>query len=328
MDMPFKNEIQMENLINEINKLNSEIKNCNDEINKLKQGLKNSNEILDSNYNLFNLLLIDYELNPKGILKNMQILCQELLDFIVNVCNKHDLDWWLIGGNLIGAYRHGGYIPWDDDMDIGMMRNDFDKFNDVAHDEIVNHDLDEYLTLKVYPFTGKNFILPFTKLDCITKNNEIIAGVDIFPYDYAEDNDFTLDEFLEFRIEYYTRLVTGDVEELMKDYYSKFNLNLDDGKYIIPNPTFLRYAERYQKDLIFYDKNRITPFDKIVFNGKYYNCPNDIDYFLKLEYGDYMKIPKILVDQHNNVDNLRGIENIDVVYEEFISRLRECNENF
>ena len=310
------------------NDLNKEIMACKNEIKSLKKRQLESEEILNSNYSFFNTLWIDYDLKPKGILKNMQGLCQEVLDFFVNVCEKNELNYWLIGGNLLGAVRHGGYIPWDDDMDVGMMRKEFHAFNDCAFDEIKSNNLENYLTLKVFeqnPIYTEN-INPFTKLDCIAPNNIILAGLVMFPYDYANDKKFTLEEFCEFKMGFISK--SSDYEETLQNYYSKFRLVFDDGKYVIPNPTFLRYADRYKKDLIFYERERIFPFKTIKFNGKDYNCPNDVEYFLKPEYGDYMNIPKILRDQHKNVDSLRNIEGINDYYREYINKLKECNDNF
>lgn len=51
----------------------------------------------------------------------------EMLENFKQICNRHNLDWFLIGGSAIGAVRHKGFIPWDDDIDIGMKRDDFEK---------------------------------------------------------------------------------------------------------------------------------------------------------------------------------------------------------
>ena len=53
-----------------------------------------------------------------------------------NICKKYDLKWWLSFGNLIGAVRHEGNVPWDDDVDICMMREDYDKFFEVIRNEV------------------------------------------------------------------------------------------------------------------------------------------------------------------------------------------------
>ena len=52
------------------------------------------------------------------------------------ICKKYNLRWFAIGGTLIGAARHGGFVPWDDDVDIAMLRPDYEKFRKIAADEI------------------------------------------------------------------------------------------------------------------------------------------------------------------------------------------------
>ena len=58
-------------------------------------------------------------------LRKIQI---EILDVVSKFCDDHEINYWLDGGTLIGAVRHKGYIPWDDDIDLGMLRPDYDKF--------------------------------------------------------------------------------------------------------------------------------------------------------------------------------------------------------
>lgn len=67
--------------------------------------------------------------NPDGSeLRRAQLRMLEMLKFIDSFCSEHDIRYWLDGGTLLGAMRHGGYIPWDDDTDIAMTRQDAEKF--------------------------------------------------------------------------------------------------------------------------------------------------------------------------------------------------------
>ncbi len=121
----------------------------------------------------------------------------EVLEDIEKVCRKHNIHYQADYGTLIGAIRHGGFIPWDDDMDISMLRKDYDIFNKVALDElpegygILNFDQsldgshDNYLT-RLYntrrirvdrAFLNKFHGFPF------------VAGMDIFPLDFVPPNE-------------------------------------------------------------------------------------------------------------------------------------------
>jgi lipopolysaccharide cholinephosphotransferase len=60
----------------------------------------------------------------------------DMLDKVKQICTKHNLKWWVDGGTLLGTIRHGGFIPWDDDMDIFMPREDYDRFITYAAEEL------------------------------------------------------------------------------------------------------------------------------------------------------------------------------------------------
>ena len=87
-----------------------------------------------------NLKLKPSDMTAKGTLKDIQLLYLELLRFIDNVCEKYDLDYCLTYGTLLGAIRHKGFIPWDDDCDILMIRKDYDKLIEVLPKEISKYD--------------------------------------------------------------------------------------------------------------------------------------------------------------------------------------------
>lgn len=70
-------------------------------------------------------LLLRQKFNPDGSdLRKAQLRMLELLIFLDGVCRENKLTYWLDSGTLIGAARHGGFIPWDDDIDVCMMRKD------------------------------------------------------------------------------------------------------------------------------------------------------------------------------------------------------------
>lgn len=66
-------------------------------------------------------------------LKKVEI---ELLKFFIDICDKYKLKYFVLYGTLLGAVRHKGFIPWDDDIDVGMLREDYECFLKVAQEEL------------------------------------------------------------------------------------------------------------------------------------------------------------------------------------------------
>ena len=70
-----------------------------------------------------------------------------ILREVSEICSENKIDFYLIEGSLLGAVRHGGFIPWDDDIDIGMPREDYERFLSIISDKLPSH-----LSLKSYKF--------------------------------------------------------------------------------------------------------------------------------------------------------------------------------
>ena len=75
--------------------------------------------------------------NPEeSLLRRQQMRMLEILLEVDKICKRHDIQYWLSSGTLIGAMRHDGFIPWDDDLDIEMMRSDYLRLMEVLPKEL------------------------------------------------------------------------------------------------------------------------------------------------------------------------------------------------
>lgn len=96
-------------------------------------------------------------IDPKVLRKAQLIMLDMLVEFDV-ICKKHQLQYWLDSGSLLGAVRHQGFIPWDDDIDLAMPIEDYNKFIAIANDELSSEIF--FQTSK----TDKNFKFDYIKL--------------------------------------------------------------------------------------------------------------------------------------------------------------------
>ena len=86
-------------------------------------------------------------------LRACQLKQLAILEEIDHICKKHKIDYWLDGGTLLGAVRHGGFIPWDDDIDIAMRQEDLERFIAVAPGELPTHLLPLHPIIEIVPFS-------------------------------------------------------------------------------------------------------------------------------------------------------------------------------
>ena len=241
----------------------------------------------------------------------------EILDEIDRVCKKNDIKYFLSGGTLLGAVRHGGFIPWDDDIDIAMSREDYDKFCSLDSSEFG----DEFL-LNCFK-TNKKCNYPFAKL--VRKNTNFIEmqnvgapssrfdgiWVDVFPLDEVCGIGEPLQEKNKKIHERYLTLINiknntnyyrnSKIKKKIYHFillfvpmkFLKFKLEKavtseskkEGAKYLCSYSTvYSIVTDTHAKDIIF-------PLKTIKFEGKEYPCMNNNDQYLKNMYGDYMKLP-------------------------------------
>lgn len=138
---------------------------------------------------------------PDETLRSLQLHCLKLLKIVDEICVKNDIQYSLCGGSVVGAHLYNGFIPWDDDIDIMMTRENYDKFIKVCQYELPSN-----LIIQNYK-TDKEYYTLFSKI--IDKNttlvqeyiegSPIVSGVflDITVYDRVPNNSlWKFDVFL------------------------------------------------------------------------------------------------------------------------------------
>lgn len=239
-----------------------------------------------------------------------------ILQYIDSVCEENGIPYYLCGGTLIGAIRHKGYIPWDDDIDIMLLRPDYMKLLSLLESN------DTYKCLSMY--NQSDYFYPFAKVidshtELVEKNSSYRIQnygvyVDIFPIDSLPDDNekrhVHYQKILKIRKTYYLSLsrkipsignllkyppkfclwvysrIKGwkywleKIEELAKLYSN------EDSEYVGCVVAGYGEKETYHRSL--YARQIKVPFEEYVFA-----IPQGYDEYLTCLYGDYMKLPPI-----------------------------------
>lgn len=129
---------------------------------------------------------IPFEKNES--IKEIQLIEKKILEKVINYCNKHSVRYSIIAGTLLGAVRHSGFIPWDDDIDIAMPRPDYDRFLDLVKKnpidseiKIISGDENDFFSLPFTKICNKNVMLVKENETHFNDGNEI--WIDLFPID-------------------------------------------------------------------------------------------------------------------------------------------------
>lgn len=248
-------------------------------------------------------------------LKKIQLkILREVADF----CEKNNIKYWIDCGTLLGAIRHKGYIPWDDDIDVGMLREDYDKFQRIFNKEDGKYTFVSYESDPTFYLPSGKVIDNSTVLYEPDENGvKLAVNIDIFVYDNAPDDDKEVKKMFDERDRLRNAYMRTSEHINFEKNFLKRILRL--GRKILYK---IRYCGRaqYCKDAIanmiknskkyatcktervgdFMSFSRMVcsrrAFDSFVdveFEGEKYKAPVGYDEWLRAFYGDYMQLPPV-----------------------------------
>ncbi len=259
-----------------------------------------------------------YQDNELNKLRTIQL---EMLGAVIEICERHDISYCAVAGTVLGAVRHGGYIPWDDDLDIAMPRADYDKFIRLAKEE-----LDERFFLQNFE-TEPSCVNYFTK---IRRNGTLFVQesdvgvdmhrgvfIDIFPIDKLPSDEGEREKFRRKQSLIYqcyiakgtcgtmgsTQSLKGKIKKLVrtvlhvlmcvfpkKSLYKKLDSLMK--KYNSSDSDFLMQTPEYASNGLVHRAYILFPTVEHSFEGMIIRIPGKSHEYLTARYGeDYMELP-------------------------------------
>lgn len=251
----------------------------------------------------------DDRLRGETPLRQAQLVMLRILGEVHDICRRHGIQYWLDGGSALGAVRHGGFIPWDDDMDICMLRKDYATFLAAAQGalpgdlflQVFGQDQDYYLhwakirdnhsTMVEAAYTGAQF----HKGIC----------VDIFPCDFIPESPLLprLEKFLAKAFRYRSKNMHRGMTQVEKinliaskilcvvvpvavekRIFNMFLRAFGTSRHAIGYGIGVPFAGRYPYGMVF-------PLEPIKFEGFSTFAPQDVAGYLGRLYGDFRKLP-------------------------------------
>ena len=257
-------------------------------------------------------------------LKHLKEVILEIFKDFVKICDKYELDYFATGGTAIGALRHKGFIPWDDDIDVCMLREDYDRFMEVAPKEMG----DKYIFMDAN--TQDKYPLMFAKM--VKRGTRFVesayeqAGyplgifIDIFPYDKTPIEEVKRKKIIKKtwnigRWHVLTLIPNPNLPEGMNPIVKKVVTMITHVVYgllkichVTPDKTYKKYLKyvtscKDENSDLYIDYSYITgenlmvskseswPLLDVPFEDTTVKVVKNYDSFLRKEYGDYMELP-------------------------------------
>ena len=252
-------------------------------------------------------------IKDKLSLEDIKKIELEILNYITSICDKYNLSYFLAYGTLIGAIRHKGFIPWDDDIDIAMPRKDYNVLLEILKEKRGTNKYDCLIP------NEDGYFYEFAKVvDTTTEvkelNTSLKSGglwVDVFPLDGLRKDD----KFAHFCLMFLNRCRAASVNinfphktkgiavaleflfwKLCRcigyKLFLKISLKMSQ-KYNYDDCEYIGYASSFPAHNKYLKKEWFRDFVYVDFENNKYKAPIEYDKYLTAQYGDYMQIPPV-----------------------------------
>ena len=248
-------------------------------------------------------------------LKHLQQVQIKILKYFIKICEENDLTYFMYAGSLLGAIRHQGFIPWDDDIDVIMFREDFEKLNKILENEldekynffnVLNEETYHYtwgrLTLKNTLFKEwwgdqvdytPNIFLDIFILDNVPKDKykkfiqkwksftlNMLTSYSILKF----KNDSKLKEIIQQTIYYLIKILPVSPSTIKKACVNSFKkYQYEDCEEVCDFPSENMMQMSFRSDWL--------PLKKAKFEDMEVNIPNNYDKILRMDFNNYMEFP-------------------------------------
>lgn len=253
-----------------------------------------------------------------GFMKRYWAAQLEVLQVIADLCDRHNIKWFADGGTLLGAVRHKGFIPWDDDVDICMLRDDYDRFLEICKTELPKgytkknmHEKESWDQSFLRINNSSDYVFDDEFLEKY-HNMYHGVGVDVFVLDYVAADE-EVEEAKRYLLLALASLQVSEDDEFRGNVYK----SIEEFTGIVIDRTLPRKnqiicaVEAVSKTIsrqqasgivnsVYYINDRnckcdIHAFDSVIklpFENIMINAPIGYDAYLRMYYGDYMKLVK------------------------------------
>ena len=237
-------------------------------------------------------------------LRQYQLDCVEFAKKMTDFFDAHNLEYFITSGTLIGVVRHGGFVPWDDDFDVGMMRKDYERLKLILKENFKSIDISKISVSKGNSIQVIDSALKNSNGEILYYNGpkytQIYQGesfkncrlIEVFPHEYYKD-EYTLTEYKKYMSTIKNQLGLIDSWQDMTDF---LNLEIANNKNVADKSSFIYYGVDSLGSYIVnptgpMSQDMIFPRKKVKFEGYEFWAPNDPDGYIKVQYPNYWNFP-------------------------------------